>query len=210
MIRFLGKIPKNITLACSGGPDSMAFLDFLMKGKKNIQVAYFDHDTPFGRHSSEWISDFCSRHGLELVMKKIGRGKLGCESPEEFWRNERYKFLNSIDSQVITGHHLDDVVEWWLFTSFHGKPKLIPHQNKNVIRPFLLTSKKDIWDWIERKKVPYLTDPSNFDKRYARNRIRHSIVPEVLKVNPGIRTVVSKKLEKEYNNNTSIERTDAC
>ena len=60
MLRTLGKIPTDVTVACSGGPDSMAILDFLMKGRKNVQVAYFNHDTPFGRHSAEWVHDYCS------------------------------------------------------------------------------------------------------------------------------------------------------
>ena len=198
MLRTLGKIPTDVTVACSGGPDSMAILDFLMKGRKNVQVAYFNHGTPFGRHSAEWVHDYCSTHKIKFLMCTIDRKKRGDESPEEFWRNERYRFLNEIDSHVITGHHLDDVVEWWLFTSFHGNPRLIPSQNKNVIRPFLITAKSDIWDWIERKNVPYLTDPSNFDKKYARNRIRHEVVKEVLKINPGIRKTIKKKLIQHF------------
>ena len=198
MLRTLGKIPVDVTVACSGGPDSMAILDFLMKGRKNVQVAYFNHDTPFGRHSAEWVHDFCSTHKLEFLTATIDRSKRSDESPEEFWRNERYGFLNGINSHVITGHHLDDAVEWWLFTAFHGNPRLIPAQNKNVIRPFLITSKSDIWDWIDRKNVPYLTDPSNFDRRYARNRIRHEVVEEVLKINPGIRKTIKKKLIQQF------------
>ena len=91
MLRTLGKIPTDVTVACSGGPDSMAILDFLMKGRKNVQVAYFNHDTPFGRHSAEWVHDYCSVHKIKFLMCKIDRKKRGDESPEEFWRNERYR-----------------------------------------------------------------------------------------------------------------------
>lgn len=198
MLRVLGDIPINVTLACSGGPDSMVALDFLMKGKKEIQVAYFNHDTPFGRHSAEWVHDFCVKNNLPFICSEITREKAACESPEEFWRNERYQFFHSIDSPVITMHHLDDVVEWWIFTSLHGNPRLIPHSNKNVIRPFLLTAKNDIWDWIDHKDVPYLTDPTNFETKYARNRIRHKIVSEALKINPGLRKTIRKKVANQY------------
>ena len=51
------------------------------------------------------------------------------ESLEEHWRNERYKFLHS-DDPVITGHNLDDVIEWYLFSSLHGQSKIIPSQSK--------------------------------------------------------------------------------
>jgi tRNA(Ile)-lysidine synthase len=198
MLRVLGEIPVNVTLACSGGPDSMVALDFLMKGKKEVQVAYFNHDTPFGRHSAEWVHDFCVKNSLPFVCSEITREKSEDESPEEFWRNERYQFFHSIDSPVITMHHLDDVVEWWIFTALHGNPRLIPHSNKNVIRPFLLTAKNEIWDWIDHKNVPHLTDPTNFETKYARNRIRHKIVSEALKINPGLRKTIRKKVANQY------------
>ena len=81
---------------------------------------------------------------------------------------------------------------------FHGKPRLIPSQNKNVIRPFLITSKDDIWDWIERKNVPHLIDPTNQDRKYARNRIRHELISEVLKINPGMRKTIKKKVMQQF------------
>ena len=48
MIRILGNIPNQVTVACSGGPDSMAIIDFLRKGRKGVTVAHFDHGTDHG------------------------------------------------------------------------------------------------------------------------------------------------------------------
>ena len=62
----------------------------------------------------------------------------------------------------------------------------------------LLTSKEEIWSWVDRKNVPYVTDPSNFDEKYMRSLIRKNIVPEALRVNPGLRKVMKKKVLKEY------------
>jgi hypothetical protein len=42
---------------------------------------------------------------------------------------------------------INDVAEWWIFSSLHGESKLIPFQNKNVVRPFLLNSRKQIENW---------------------------------------------------------------
>ena len=39
MIRIIGKIPPTVTIACSGGIDSMAFVHFLMQGKRKINLA---------------------------------------------------------------------------------------------------------------------------------------------------------------------------
>ena len=45
MIRIIGKIPSTVTVACSGGIDSMVFVDFLLQGRRKVNLAYFNHDT---------------------------------------------------------------------------------------------------------------------------------------------------------------------
>lgn len=199
MIKINGDIPNKIYLACSGGVDSMAILDFLRKGKKEVIVCYFDHGT---KHSKDvWVNlkNYCDENGIKTIYGGGSpRPKLKDESLEEYWRNIRYEFLHSLDSDVITCHHLDDVVETYLFTSFHGNAKLISYRNKNVIRPFLGTRKSEFIKWCKDKNVPYWDDKSNFDVNFSRNRIRHNIIPEVLKVNPGIHKVVKKLLDKSY------------
>ena len=98
---------------------------------------------------------------------------------------------------MCEGHHLDDVIETYLFSTIHGKSKLISYRNQNVIRPFLGTKKSDFVKWCQDKKVPFWDDKSNLDVDFARNRIRHNIIPEVLKINPGIHKVVKKLLDIE-------------
>lgn len=200
MIKILGNLPEKVYVACSGGPDSMAILDFLIRGKRDVTVAHFNHDTPFGRFAEKFVTNHCKENNIKLVTGKIQREKRPNESWEEYWRNERYRFFESLDGPIITAHHLDDVVEWWTFTSFHGNPRLIPYKRDKTIRPFLLTSKEEIWSWVDRKNVPYVTDPSNFDEKYMRSLIRKNIVPEALRVNPGLRKVMKKKVLKEYEN----------
>ena len=200
MIKILGNLPEKVYVACSGGPDSMAILDFLIRGKRDVTVAHFNHDTPFGRFAENFVKSYCNKNNIDLVLGRIQKEKPAKESWEEYWRNERYKFFESLDGPVITAHHLDDVVEWWTFTSFHGNPRLIPYKRDKPIRPFLLTSKEEIWNWVDRKNVPYVTDPSNFDEKYMRSLIRKNIVPEALKVNPGLRKVMKKKVMKDYEN----------
>ena len=101
---------------------------------------------------------------------------------------------------MITGHHLNDVIEWFLFSSLHGEGKIIPYRNKNVIRPFISTSKCSLEDWCVRKKVPFLTDPANSDRMFMRSIIRHDIMPHAKLVNPGIEKTFRKLVEKEYKN----------
>jgi tRNA(Ile)-lysidine synthase len=126
----------------------------------------------------------------------IGNMDRGSKSTEEHWRDERIMFLEGLEGAIITGHNLDDVVEWYLFSTLHGQSKLIPYQRNNIIRPFLSTSKKELESWCDRHGVPYMNDPSNKDEKYMRSIIRHKILPEALRVNPGLATVIKKKVEK--------------
>lgn len=192
MIRFLGDLPANCTVAFSGGVDSVAAADFLLNGKKSVNLAFFDHGTETSKDARKFVEKFASIRGLELIVGKIEREKKKDESLEEYWRNERYHFFSKFE-QVITAHHLDDAVETWIFTSLHGESKLIPHKNGNVIRPFLITPKSEMISWCSRKNLEWVEDATNFDLRHPRNRIRHQILPQALLVNPGLHKVVKKK-----------------
>ena len=95
---------------------------------------------------------------------------------------------------IITAHHLDDVVENWIFTSLNGNPFLIPHKRDQFLRPFLTTDKRDFTMWCIRKEVSTINDPSNGDYRYARNYIRNVLMPHAVHINPGIKKTIKKKL----------------
>lgn len=194
MIHILGEIPQEVTIACSGGPDSMAVLDFLSNSRP-VNVLFFNHDTETSHRSEAVVKEFCKKKRIPLSIGNITRQRHKKESLEEYWRNERLRFYQETDGEIITAHNLDDVVETWIFSSIHGKPSLIPFRYKNVVRPFLLTQKRTLLSWCIRKEVPFYVDLSNYDiASFPRARIRNVIVPEILKINPGIYKVVKKML----------------
>lgn len=207
MIRLLGKLPPgdSIVVACSGGSDSMAAASFLAHGGRAVTLAYFNHGTPHGEDAQSFVSYVASHFGWGFVHSRIPTPvKPPNASPEEFWRVHRYAFLHSLGSPVVTAHHLDDEVETWMFGALRGRPRLIPYRNGNVIRPFLCTRHSTLVEWCTRHGIPFVEDPSNTDLRFARNRIRHRIVPEALHVNPGLHTVVRKMVESEYKASSTL------
>ncbi len=194
MIKVLGDIPKGeFGVACSGGVDSMAILDFLVRGKYNPHVLYFNHNTEHGQEAEDFIIKYCNEKGLKLT---IGRTDLKPESnKEKIWSDLRYNFFSEFEFPIITCHHLDDCVETYLFSCLRGFQSVIPYSRGNVIRPFLLNEKSLFEKWCKQKSVPYVKDQSNECLDYSRNRIRHQIVPEALLVNPGLKTVVKKMVK---------------
>ena len=198
MLKIQGKLPREVFVACSGGVDSMAVVDFL-KRNHDVTVCYFDHGTVHSVYAREFVAQYCTDNNLPIMIGTIGyaRAEPG-QSKEEFWRNERYKFLHGMNAEIITAHHLDDCVETWVWSSMHGTGKIIPYRNRNVIRPFRGTRKRDFQMWCDLKNVPYIEDDSNTDVCYTRNYIRHEMMPHVLRVNPGIHKTIAKKVKDEH------------
>jgi len=200
MIHLQGRLLKHVYLACSGGVDSMAALDFLNR-KHDVTVLYFNHGTEHGYRAENFVSNYCNRNGIEYYVGDIedfDHANSNTSSKEEWWRDCRYSFFDQYtESPVITCHHLDDCVETWVWSSMHGTGKWIPYRRKRVIRPFRLTRKRDLKLWAELNAVPWIEDDSNADTCYTRNYIRHEMMPHVLKVNPGIHKTVAKKVRED-------------
>ena len=199
MIRIIGKIPPKVTIACSGGIDSMVFTHFLLQGRREVELAYFNHDTQHGQHAENFMGKFAEENKLKLHVGRVS-GVKGKKSVEEFWRDERYAFFNTLENDfLITCHHLDDCVETWIMSSFHGLGKVIPYQRSgNIHRPFLMTEKRNIKRYTKNHEVSWIEDPSNSGSHYMRNYVRNKVMPHVLRVNPGIRKTLRKKLLQLY------------
>lgn len=197
MIKLLGNIPKKITVAVSGGVDSMALVDFLSK-KHEVTCAFFHHGTETSDRALEFLINYTDQKNIPLIFDHIKNERRPEQSPEEYWRASRYEFLTRIKEPVATAHNLDDCVETWIWSSLNGCPKLIPYQRSNVIRPFLLTAKSELKTWCERKSVPWIEDASNLNTRYTRNYIRHELMPHALQVNPGLHKMIKKKMMEKY------------
>lgn len=198
MINMLGPPPgKDIYLAWSGGVDSMFALSFLKtKRWRNITLAFFHHNTQNSEDAWQFLNKYIQEeYEVDIVVDTLKGTKPKRTSPEEFWRNARYDFLHSLDGEVVMAHHLDDCVENWLFTSLHGKPRVIPYRNNNIIRPFLLTKKKKMIDWCCNNEDFWVEDTSNKDTKYMRNYIRKYMVPHALQVNPGLHRVVARQVQ---------------
>jgi len=190
LIKLACPIPREVVLACSGGKDSIAALNFLLNGKRKVTLAYFNHETIHGHQAEAFLTRLATHLGLDIITGSYRHQKPGKKPSEMDWRKQRYDFFRTLNQKIITAHHLNDVAEWWLFTSIRGNSKLIPVERKDpdIIRPFIKTTQ----DEFHRITKPenWVEDPSNTDWNYSRNRIRHEMMPSVLKVNPGFLTTV--------------------
>jgi tRNA(Ile)-lysidine synthase len=190
MIQLLHKLPRTLTVAFSGGVDSVAVLDFLSKNHE-VDAAFFHHGTDNSDNAFDFVWNFCRDRDITITVGYIRNEKPKELSWEEHWRNERYAFLENFE-YVVTGHHLNDCIETYIWSTMHGTPKVIPDTRKNVHRPFLLNPKQEFIDWCNRKELNWCHDYSNENTDYMRNYIRKHVVEHAYHINPGIEKVVKK------------------
>jgi tRNA(Ile)-lysidine synthase len=98
-------------------------------------------------------------------------------------RAARYEALERMADRVgataiATGHTLDDDAETVLLRMGRGGyPLGIPPRRGMVVRPLLSMRRRETVEVCAAHGVPVLADPTNSDERFARNRIRHRVLP---------------------------------
>lgn len=196
MIKVQGKIPRDVGVAVSGGIDSMVILNFLRRNH-NVTAYNFDHGTKFGGKAADFVISYCKQANIPYKLGHIKNYRPKGVSKEEHWRNERYAWLTEQDQTIVLGHHLDDCLESYVFNMCNGKDYTIPYRHANCIRPFRLNKKDTLAEWALNNLIIWIEDPSNNDYSFRRNHIRCSVLPSVLKVNPGFYKIIAKRLAAE-------------
>lgn len=89
---------------------------------------------------------------------------------------------------ITVAHHLDDQAETVLHNLVRGAGLRglagMENRRNHVIRPLLSIKREDILKWLKQNDIPYVTDSTNADPHYTRNRIRSTVLPELREINP--------------------------
>ena len=220
-------ISKNdkIAVALSGGVDSVALLHFLKSKEKELGFSLCAINVEHGirGNDSSYDSDFCAtlckNLSIPLLSFKVDAVRTAKEnslSLEESARKLRYEcFEKAVNdgfcNKVATAHHKKDNLETVLFnlfrgTSLKGVSGIPSVQNGKIIRPFLSITKNQIEEYADNFNLPFVTDKTNFDDKYARNFIRLNILPKISEIFPEAENTVYNfsrlaKEEDEYLDN---------
>ena len=195
---------ERVVVALSGGPDSTALLKVLIRIATELDleltVAHFNHglrgaesdeDEQFSRELAESL-------GLIFVSGKMDQKKVAKGvSPEDFYRRQRYIFLEKVASdfraqKIALGHNLQDQAETVLLnllrgSGLEGLKGILPKREGKIIRPFIEISRQEIISFLEKSGISYRKDRSNENSMYLRNQIRAELIPYLKdKYNPKI------------------------
>ncbi len=190
----------KIIVGISGGADSVALTHILLNefSSDKLICAHINHGIrEVGAINDEnFVIDFCDKFGLECKVLKVDVPKIAKEkniSTEECGRNLRYEFFSSLCSEndlIATAHNLDDNAETVLFNLVRGTGIDglcgIPSVRGNVVRPILDMSRDEIEKYCELHGLAFVTDESNFENDYSRNKLRNIVFPVLKELNPEI------------------------
>ena len=200
-------LSKPVLLGFSGGPDSTYLLAHLVESGVNVLAAHLDHSLRLGSaHECSRVEEVCRRLGVRCITNRVDVRGYAVQrriSVEEAAREVRYGWLfdqagKSGAQAVLTGHHADDQVETVLMHFLRGsglsglagmRMVLLPNPWSSTIplvRPLLNTRRQEIDDYLANASIETISDESNLDAGYFRNRIRHELIPLLATYNPQI------------------------
>ncbi|WP_244862214.1 tRNA lysidine(34) synthetase TilS [Siminovitchia terrae] len=194
-----------VLAAVSGGPDSMAMLDFLLKRQGifdiNLAVVHVDHMLR-GKESAqdlEYVKAYCKQNGLELKASSIDIKKkmeMGNKGMQETAREYRYRFFETVMKELgadklAVAQHADDQMETILMRLTRGSSgksragiqSTRRFGNGELIRPLLGVTKKEIEGYCAFHQLKPRIDPSNEKPAYTRNRFRMDVLPVLKREN---------------------------
>lgn len=156
-----------------------------------FRVATFDHAT--GRHSGHAV-DLVERVTLVAGGTVIVGRSMTLDRPSEAdWRGVRLSFLRGAAaehrSSLCTAHTRDDQVETVLFREMRGagaRGLAGLRASGSIRRPLLGFGRSDIEAYATEIGLSWIDDPSNDSRAYARNRLRHDMLPALRARTPSI------------------------
>lgn len=199
----------TVLCAVSGGRDSVCLLHYLcsLARRCGFSVAaghYNHHMRPTAQRDEDFVRSLCEQldvpfytDGCDVVAAAREAG-LGVE---EMGRRLRYEFLEQLADRlgaqrIATAHHQADQAETVLLNLLRGTGPEglggIPPVRGRLIRPLLNTSREEIERYLEEHGLGHVEDETNESLNFARNRLRHNVMPELEKIHPALRRSIAR------------------
>lgn len=217
----------KVVAGVSGGADSVCLLFLLCKFREkmdlDIHVIHVNHGIrKEAGQDAAFVTKLCKSWNIPCKVVEVNIPEIAKKeglTEEEAGRIERYKiFENEAKSlapygvKIAVAHNMDDNAETVLFHLFrgsglHGLTGILPVRSVGrgenvIIRPVLCLERKEIESLLISNNIDWVTDATNALDEYARNRIRHHILPEAEMVSSG----ASRSIIRSANRLAQIEQ----
>ena len=189
----------KVVVTLSGGADSVSLLLILHALGYECHAAHcnFHLRGEESMRDERFVTSLCEHLNIPLHKTDFETETYSKEkgiSIEMAARELRYdyfrKLKDEVDAKAIAvGHHRDDNIETLFLnlvrgTGIQGLCGIQP-VNGDIVRPLLCVSREEILDYLATKGQTYVTDSTNLEDVYSRNKIRLNVLPELQQINQG-------------------------
>lgn len=190
----------RVLVALSGGADSVALLRVLLALGYRCEAAHcnFHLRGEESNRDEQFVRELCRGLGVALHVTHFDTTAYAARhhvSIEMAAREMRYRWFEQLRQEremsvIAVAHHRDDSVETFLLNLVRGAGinglKGISPKNGAIVRPLLEVNRQDILDYLQHLQQPYVTDSTNLQDEYMRNKIRLNILPMLRELNPSV------------------------
>lgn len=200
----------RVLLAVSGGIDSMVMAELFYHIRQPFAIAHVN----FGLRGMDsegdalFVQNKADQYGVPFHLTHFDTTAIATErgvSIQMVARELRYTWFSQLlqdyhYSCVAVAHHKNDVLETLLLNLTRGTGLAGLHgiaSSKNgIVRPLLFATRPELVAYANEHNVLYREDSSNGNDKYARNRIRHHVVPILADLNPGLWQTLPRTVER--------------
>lgn len=199
----------RVLLAVSGGMDSMTLLHLCQRARLQVGIAHCnfqlreqesDADAAFVAQTAADLG--LPYHQVAFDTQAVAEAK--GHSIQVAARQLRYAWLEEVRERegydhIAVAHHQNDVIETLILNltkgcGIRGLHGIYPRRG-HLIRPMLFATRAEILDYVKEHNIAYREDSSNASTYYARNALRHQVVPVLRKLNPQIEETFERNIE---------------
>lgn len=185
----------KIVVGVSGGADSVCLLLMLLEYSRQVPLEIGVVHVHHGLRGEEadadaaYVKKLCEQSGVAFELVKVDVRSFAARekcSEEDAGRRLRYQAFEERAQEIgaekiAVAHHMEDQAETVLFHLFRGSglrglTGMKPRQGK-IIRPLLCLRKGEIEKYLEERGIRWCEDATNAGDAYARNRLRHHVLP---------------------------------
>ncbi len=198
--KHLFTLKDKVLVALSGGADSVALLRVLLSLGYPCEAAHcnFHLRGEESNRDERFVQTLCEALAVPLHITHFdttGYASTHRLSIEMAARELRYTWFESLREEreaavIAVAHHRDDSVETFLLNLVRGTGinglKGISPKNGCIVRPMLEVSRAEVMDYLAHLQQDYVTDSTNLQDEYMRNKIRLNILPLLRELNPSV------------------------
>lgn len=208
--RHLFTLRDKVLVALSGGADSVALLRVLLILGYRCEAAHcnFHLRGEESNRDEKFVNELCKGLGVTLHITHFDTTAYAVQyhiSIEMAAREMRYDWFEQLRKQrgmsvIAIAHHRDDSVETFLLNlvrgaGINGLKGISPH-NGYIVRPLLDVNRQDILNYLQCLHQGYVTDSTNLQDEYMRNKIRLNILPMLRELNPSVSESIAGTTER--------------